>query len=112
MGYARDSRSHRQGATRLAIPPLWLLRLKLYIGATRDFLHLTSAPTPASTPATTSLRASIPLGCLYCRLRVLSPLLDLCIPAFVRRGYTPVIPDSLAYCRPQDRRVTHEVAIV
>jgi hypothetical protein len=104
--------SHRQGVTRLAIPSLWLLRLKLYVGATRDFLHLTSASTPVSTPATTSLRAFTSLNCLYCRLRVLSSLFDLCIPVFVRRGYTLIVPDPLTYCRPQDRRITYEIAIV
>jgi hypothetical protein len=67
---------------------------------------------PASTPATISLRAFTPLNCLYYRLRVLSSLFDLCIPVFVRKGYTLIAPDLLTYCRPQDRKVTYEIAIV
>src|SRR5450755_4443365 len=56
----------RSLTTRLATPPLWLLRLKLYVGATRDFLHPTTAstlPTPLPRPRCTPLLLSTGSNC-------------------------------------------------
>src|SRR5450755_1128387 len=87
----------RSLTTRLATPPLWLLRLKLYVGATRDFLHPTTASTPPYTPTATSLytptsRPHPPdsqapsAGCLVCIPRTLIQIL---VRYLMIRGYTP-----------------------
>jgi hypothetical protein len=83
------------------LTPPRLLHLELYEGATRDFLHLTTASTPPCTPTTTSLCTSTPrrrpltsqapsAACLRCMICIPCSLIQLLVRNLMIRRYTPI----------------------